>query len=66
MRRIVEKGMGQVKHVGGFILAGYSSKSTKICNEYGRSNVSITDSRQTFVQKSVQYLLKKHGFAGEE
>jgi hypothetical protein len=48
MRRIVEKGMGQVKHAGDFAILEHSSKSTNIGNEYGRSNVFITDSRQTF------------------
>jgi hypothetical protein len=62
MRRIVEKGMGQVKHTGDFASAVHSSKSTNICNEYGRSNVFITDPQQTFALRACTkwtYWIKK-------
>jgi hypothetical protein len=49
MRRIVEKGMRQVKQVSDFAKLEHSSKSTNVCNEYGLSNVFITDQRHTIV-----------------
>ena len=52
MRRIVVKGVGQVKHADDFATIMYSSKSTNICNEYGRSNVFITDPQHALAAKA--------------